>query len=201
MVKILLATNNPGKLKEVQAIFNQYSFASKLISLADLGLFFEPSETGATFKENAIQKATKTLEFLCKNGYEDISVLADDSGLCINALNGEPGVDSANFMGRDTPYETRNAHIISLLADKPDRTARFVCVIAYASPNGEIITTEAAIHGEIANVPSGQSGFGYDPIFFLPEYDKTSAELTIEEKNKISHRGKALGLMIRKLTL
>jgi len=201
MTKILLATNNPGKVKEVQAVFNAHGSANKLISLADLGLFFEPTETGTTFEENAVQKATKTMEFLRKNGYENMPVLADDSGLCINALNNDPGVDSANFMGRETPYEVRNAHLISLLADKPNRTAKFVCVIAYAHPNGNVTTTEAAIHGEIAHEPSGQGGFGYDPIFYVPEYGKTSAELTMEEKNKISHRGKALGLMIGKLAL
>ena len=195
----VLATNNPGKVEEVQAVFEK-SGLSKLISLADLGLFFEPAETGTTFEENAIQKAAETLEFLRKNGHDNMAVLADDSGLCINALNDKPGVDSANFMGRETPYKIRNAHILSLLSNEPNRTAYFMCVIACAFPDGKIITTEGVIWGEIAHAPAGGGGFGYDPIFHISEYGKTSAELSIEEKNKISHRGKALDLMIRKLS-
>jgi len=194
----LFATNNPGKVEEILAIFEGTGL--KLISLSDLGLFFEPTETGATFEENAIQKATKTLAFLRENGYNDVAVLADDSGLCIEALNGEPGVDSANFMGRETPYAVRNAHLIQQLTNTSNRNAKFVSVIACAYPNGEIATTSGEIHGEIAHAPSGTGGMGYDPIFYVPEYGKTTAELTMEEKNKISHRGKALGLMIRKLT-
>ncbi|MCL2286443.1 MAG: RdgB/HAM1 family non-canonical purine NTP pyrophosphatase [Firmicutes bacterium] len=194
----LFATNNPGKVKEIQAVFNAAGL--KMVTLGELGLFFEPTETGSTFEENAIQKAVKTSEFLGKNGHENVVVLADDSGLCIDAMGGAPGVDSANFMGRETPYEVRNAHIIKELQNSGNRVAKFVCVIACAFPNGQIITTEAAIHGEIAHAPSGEGGFGFDPIFYIPEYGKTSAELTMEEKNKISHRGKALALMIRKLT-
>jgi len=207
----LLATNNPGKVKEVQAIFERHGL--KLISLSDLGLFFEPTETGTTFEENAIQKAVKTLEFLRRNScnpqtqntygsdWGGIAVLADDSGLCIDALDGLPGVDSANYMGRETPYEVRNAHILQMLSNSQNRMAKFLCVIACAYPCGKIITTEGAIHGEIALAPCGDSGFGYDPIFYVPEYSKTTAELTMEVKNKVSHRGKALELMIRKLTL
>ena len=196
-MKYLFATNNPGKVKEIQAVFESTAF--DVISLSGLGLFYEPTETGDTFEENAIQKATKTLNFLRENGYSNIAVLADDSGLCIEALNGEPGVDSANFMGRETPYEIRNAHLIAQLANAPNRKAKFVSIIACAYPNGEIITTKGEIHGEIAHTPSGTGGMGYDPIFYVPEYGKTTAELSMEEKNKISHRGKALGLMIRKL--
>ena len=194
----LFATNNPGKVKEIQVAFEGTGF--KFISLSDLGLFFEPTETGDTFEENAIQKATKTLDFLRENGYNDVTVLADDSGLCIEALDGEPGVDSANFMGRETPYAVRNAHIVAQLTNAPNRNAKFVGVIACAAQSGEIITTKGEIHGTIAYAPSGTGGMGYDPIFFIPEYGKTAAELTMEEKNKISHRGKALRLMIRKLT-
>jgi len=194
----LFATNNPGKVKEIQAVFEGTEL--QLISLSDLGLFFEPTETGATFEENAIQKATKTLAFLRENGYNDVTVLADDSGLCIEALDGQPGVDSANYMGRETPYEVRNAHIIELLSGASNRNAKFVGVIACAFPDGGIMTTKGEIHGQIAHAPSGTGGMGYDPIFYVPEYSKTAAELTMKEKNKISHRGQALGLMIRKLT-
>jgi len=192
--KFLFATNNPGKVKEIRAIFSQGSYS--VVSLAELGLSFEPTETGDTFLENATQKATKVLEFLKAHGYDDIAVLADDSGLCIDALGGEPGVDSANYMGRETPYKIRNAHIIKLLEGVQGRAAKFVCVIACVYPNGQVVTTTGEMCGEIAHEILGDSGFGYDPIFYLPSYNKTSAQLTMEEKNKISHRGKALAAMI-----
>ena len=197
----VFATNNPGKVKEIKPIF-EHAFqnaGATLISLADLGLFLEPGEDGDSFKDNACQKALETLDFLRKNGHENMAVLADDSGLCITALGGEPGVDSANFMGRDTPYDVRNAHIISRLSNEADRTAKFMCVIACAYPNGKIITTTGEVHGEIAQSPGGKGGFGYDPIFFLPALGKTMAELSPEEKNKISHRGQALKSIIEAL--
>jgi len=191
----LLATNNPAKVQEIRSIFSKHGLA--FMSLSELGLYYEPSETGETFEENAIQKATKTLAFLRENGHESITVIADDSGLCINAMGGLPGVDSANFMGRDTPYDIRNAHIISKLIGSTDRGARFVCVIACAYPNGKVITAEGEIHGQIAHSPAGVDGFGYDPIFYLPEYGQTSAQLPMHEKNRISHRGRALEAMIK----
>jgi len=193
----LFATNNPGKVKEIKPLFESAGFELK--SLADLGLSFEPEETGDTFLENAMIKAVETLEFLQKNGHDNFVVLADDSGLCINALGGDPGVDSANFMGRQTPYEVRNAWIVEQLASAADRAAKFKCVIACAFDDGMVLSTEGEIHGEIAQAPAGCGGFGYDPIFYLPEYGKTSAELSLEEKNKISHRGVALKLMIETL--
>ena len=196
--QFLFATNNPGKVKEIQAVFKGTGI--EITSLAHLNLFYEPPETGNTFEANATQKATMTRDFLRENGITNLPVLADDSGLCIDALGGEPGVDSANFMGRETPYDVRNTHLIEALKDAKNRAARFVCVIACAFPDGSITTTTAAMEGEIAHAPVGAGGFGYDPIFYLPEYGKTSAELTLEEKNKISHRGQALALMIRKLT-
>jgi len=197
-MKIVLATNNSAKVKEIKPFFEQIDMS--LISLSDLGLYFEPREDGDTFEHNATQKASETLEFLRKNGHEDMAVLADDSGLCITALGNAPGVDSANFMGRETPYDIRNAHIISLLSalGTPDRTAKFVCVMAccYFSNNSvytKVVT--AHISGEIATKPAGECGFGYDPIFYLPNYGRTIAELSFKEKNKISHRGQALKLI------
>jgi len=192
-MRLLLATNNPGKVKEIKPLFK--APARELISLADLGLFFEPAETGDAFEANAIQKATETLAFLRENGHDDITVLADDSGLCIDAMDGEPGVDSANYMGRETPYHVRNAYIISQLENKP-RDAKFMCVIACAYPNDTVVTVTGEVHGEIAHEPAGESGFGYDPIFFVPSYGKTMAELTMQEKNAISHRGQALQKML-----
>lgn len=201
-MKYLFATNNPDKVSEIKAILGEAGL--EVISLADLGLSFEPTETGQTFKENAGQKARKTAQFLQENGHNNIAVLSDDSGLCIDAMDGEPGVDSANFMGRETPYNIRNQYIINQMLNVPDekRTARFVCVIYCLMPpqeGGNIITTTGEVEGMIAHGPRGSNGFGYDPIFLVKEYGKTTAELTAEEKNKISHRGKALRLMVREL--
>jgi len=197
--KYLFATNNQGKMKEIKSIFKQAGL--EIISLADLGLEFEPPETGTTFEENAIQKAQKTAEFLLKNNIEPMIILSDDSGLCIDALGGLPGVDSANYMGHETPYEVRNSRIVDMLSDVPRtmRLARFVCVIACLWPNERIKTTHATIEGLITNEPNGENGFGYDPIFFVPDFGKTMAELTQEQKNGISHRGKALGKMLELL--
>ena len=198
-MRFLFATNNPGKLREIEAMFEAAGLA--LESLANMGLSFEPTETGTTFEENAIQKASKTAKFLRENGYgHDIAVLSDDSGLCIDPLGGIPGVDSANFMGRETPYNVRNNRIVDMLSDIPKtmRIARFICVIACAWPDGRIQTTKGSIEGLITQ-PQGDSGFGYDPIFFVPEFGKTMAALTQEEKNSISHRGRALGEMIKQL--
>ena len=197
-MRYLFATNNPGKVKEIQAVFAGAGMT--MLALADLNLFYEPPETGNTFEANAIQKATMTRDFLRQNGITDLTVLADDSGLCIDALGGEPGVDSANYMGRQTPYETRNAHLINQMQNAVNRAAQFVCVIACAYPNGDVITTKGVMEGEIAHEPGGTGGFGFDPIFYLPAYGKTSAALSMEEKNAISHRGKALAQMIRRLT-
>jgi len=193
----VFATNNPGKVKEIQPIFAQANLSLK--SLADFGLSFEAGEDGDTFEHNARQKATETLEFLQKNGHGNVAVIADDSGLCINAMGGLPGVDSANFMGRETPYNVRNAHIIDELQFSPVRAAKFVCIIACAFPCGKTITTTGEVHGHIAQKPMGSGGFGYDPIFYVPQYSKTMAELTPEEKNEISHRGQALKKMLEVL--
>lgn len=193
----LIATNNQGKVKEIEPMFAKAGFSLK--SLADFRLSFEPQEDGDTFEHNAIQKAQETLAFLQANGHTDIAVIADDSGLCIDGLGGMPGVDSANFMGRETPYELRNAHIIKQLQDTPVKTAKFVCVIACVFPCGKVITTTGEIHGHIATKPEGSGGFGYDPIFYVPEYGKTMANLTVEEKNKISHRGQGLEKMLKEL--
>jgi len=196
-MRYLFATNNPGKITEIKEIFEASGL--ELITLSDLGLYFEAEETGDTFEENAMQKAVETIEFLEDNGFDDIAVLSDDSGLCITALDGEPGVDSANYMGRETPYEIRNAHIVRQLENATDRSAKFVCVICCAFPSGVMLTTVGEIIGEIAPEPRGNGGFGYDPIFFLPDKGKTTAELAPAEKNKISHRGQALQSMIEAL--
>lgn len=190
MKKVLIATNNSGKVKEFKKILSRLSI--ELISLGEVVSGFEIEETGKTFKENAILKAG---ECSCKTGFLTI---ADDSGLEIDALGGKPGVYSARFFG-DVSQEEKNQKILEMMKDIPKekRTARFVCVIAIVTPKGEIKTTEGIMEGKIAFEVRGVNNFGYDPIFIPEGFTKTNAELTIEEKNKISHRGKALEKAIK----
>jgi len=196
-MNLVFATNNPAKMLEIQNILLEDKLSTR--SLSDFGLELAPEETGTTFEENAIIKASETAELLKTHGYLDLVVLSDDSGLEVEALGNMPGVDSALFMGATTPYSLRNAEIIRLLADKTNRTARFVCVIACVFPDGKLITTRAETVGEISTEPRGTYNFGYDPIFFIPKMGKTMAELSMEEKSKVSHRGRALRQMVKGL--
>lgn len=186
MKRIIFATSNEGKMKEIREIMKDLNL--EVVSLKEAGLNPDIVEDGTTFEENAIIKAKQVMELTGE------IVLADDSGIEVDYLNKAPGVYSARFMGEDTPYSIKNQYIIDKLADAKDeeRSARFVCVIACAFPSGEIITRRATIEGVIAKEISGANGFGYDPIFYVPEYGCTTAEMTSEHKNKISHRGKAL---------
>jgi XTP/dITP diphosphohydrolase len=194
-VKIIFATANQDKLKEIRAIMRE--LGAEVLSMEEAGLFTNIEETGATFMENAIIKA-QALHAVAPAG---TLVMADDSGLEIAYLAGEPGVYSARYLGTDTSYRIKNQNLIDRLAGVPDeeRTARFVCAIATVLPSGELLTCEGIMEGRIDYRESGEAGFGYDPIFFLPEYGKTSAALPPEEKNRISHRGKALRAMKDKL--
>jgi XTP/dITP diphosphohydrolase len=194
-MRILFATGNAGKMKEIRMILSDLQM--EILSMKEAGIRIDIEENGTTFQENAIIKA-KAVQACAP---EDI-VLADDSGLEVDYLNREPGVYSARYMGEDTPYEIKNASIIKRLSEAPEdqRTARFVSAIAAALPDGRILTTEGTIEGTIAYEPAGEGGFGYDPIFYVPAYGKTTAELTAEEKNEISHRGKALRQMKAQLT-
>ena len=187
--KIIFATGNAGKLKEIREILKDLN--REIVTMREAGFEGEIEENGTTFRENAEIKAKAVWE---KTGG---IVLADDSGLVIDYLNGEPGVYSARYMGEDTSYEIKNRNIIDRLlgAEGKERSARFVCNIAAVLPDGRVIQTEAYMEGVIAKEPAGTGGFGYDPILYLPEFGKTSAELTMEEKNRISHRGKALEAM------
>ncbi len=189
MKKVIFATGNQGKMKEIREILGDLDI--ELLSLKDAGIQADIVEDGKTFEENAQIKA-KTI---CDLTGE--IVLADDSGLEIDYLNKEPGIYSARYMGEDTSYRIKNANLIQRLKGVPDeqRTARFVCAIAAAFPDGTMKTVRAAMEGRIGYEERGENGFGYDPIFWLPEYGCTSAELSMEEKNKISHRGKALRLI------
>lgn len=191
--KIIFATKNQGKLKEIKQIMQDTNF--EIISMSEAGINIEIEETGTTFEENSIIKATAVMK---ESG---LPALADDSGLEIDYLDKAPGVYSSRYMGEDTPYDIKNNHILELLKDvsKEQRTARFVSVIAAVFPDNTTITTKGTIEGIIGYEQAGENGFGYDPIFFVPEYNMTTAQMSIEQKNEISHRGKALKLMKNKL--
>lgn len=193
MKKIIFATGNEGKMREIREILSDLD--AEILSLKDAGIRADIVEDGKTFEENAVIKAKAICELTGE------IVLADDSGLEIDYLNKEPGVYSARYMGEDTSYHIKNRNLIERLEGVPDeqRTARFACVIAAAFPEGNVKTVYAAMEGRIGYEERGENGFGYDPIFFLPEYGCTSAELSMEEKNKISHRGKALRMIKEEL--
>ena len=188
-MRIIFATTNEGKMKEIRMIMADLGI--EVLSMKEAGLEADIVEDGQSFEENAIIKA-KAIAALC----DDI-VLADDSGLEVDYLNKEPGIYSARYMGETTPYSIKNQNIIERLegVEESRRTARFVCVIAAAFPDGSVRTTRGTIEGIIAKQPAGENGFGYDPIVYVPEFGKTTAQLSPEEKNKVSHRGKALELM------
>ncbi len=191
--RIVFATGNAGKMREIRLILGD--LGCEIVSMREAGADPEIVEDGKTFGENAEIKARAVWK--CTG---DI-VLADDSGLVVDYIGGEPGIYSARYMGEDTSYEIKNQNIINRLenAKGDQRSARFVCNIAAVLPDGRVIHTEAAMEGQIAYRPAGNEGFGYDPILMIPEYGVTSAELTIEQKNRISHRGKALEAMKEEL--
>ena len=193
MKKLIFATGNAGKMREIKEIMKDMDV--EILSMKEAGIHVDIDENGTTFEENAIIKA-KTVQ---KAGGE--LVLADDSGLEVDYLNKEPGVYSARYMGENTSYHIKNNNLIQRLegVSGTDRSARFVCVIAAAFPDGSTKTVRATIEGEIGYEERGENGFGYDPIFFLPEYGCSSAELSPEKKNEISHRGKALKEMKKEL--
>lgn len=183
---LIFATSNEGKLKEIREILGDLDY--RIVSLKEAGVDVEIIEDGTTFEENAIIKARTVMEAT------GCLTLADDSGLEIDYLGKEPGINSARYMGENTSYRIKNQILLDRLHGVPAlvRTARFVCVVAAAFPDGRIETRRGTIEGRIADKPAGENGFGYDPIFYLPERGMTTAEITPEEKNAISHRGKAL---------
>ena len=190
---MIFATGNAGKMKEIRMIMADTGM--EVLSMKEAGIEIDIEENGSTYEENALIKARAVAALA------DTLVLADDSGLEVDWLDREPGVLSARYMGEDTPYSVKNANIIGRLEGVPDekRTARFVCAIAAVFPDGRELTVRAAIEGRIGYEERGANGFGYDPIFYVPEFGKTTAELTEEEKNQVSHRGKALRLMKEEL--
>ena len=191
--RIIFATGNAGKMREIRLILGD--LGCEILSMKEAGADPEIVENGSSFGENAEIKARAVWQ---ETG--DI-VLADDSGLVVDYIGGEPGIYSARYMGEDTSYEIKNQNIIDRLSEakEEERAARFVCNIAAVLPDGSVIHTEETMEGRIAYEPAGSGGFGYDPILMLPEYGVTSAELTIEEKNRVSHRGKALKAMKQQL--
>ena len=191
MKQIIFATGNEGKMREIRSILADLKVP--VLSMKEAGISVDIVEDGESFEENAMIKARA----VAAAGDSDSVVLADDSGLEIDALGKEPGIYSARYLGEDTPYEEKNRELIRRLEGVPDqkRTARFVCAIAAVLPAGREYTVKAAIEGRIGYEQKGQGGFGYDPIFYVPELGKTTAEMTAEEKNRVSHRGKALELM------
>ena len=190
-LKLVVATGNKNKLKEIQEILPTFD----LVTMKEIGFNEEIVEDGKTFEENALIKARAVWKY-CKG-----LVMADDSGLEIDFLNKEPGIYSARFAGEDTSYDIKNRIFLDRLEGVPDeeRTARFVCAVAAVFPDGSVDVVRETIEGRIAHESAGTHGFGYDPIFYLPEYGCTTAQLSPEQKNEVSHRGKALCAIKRKL--
>lgn len=189
MTEIIFATGNKDKMREIREIMADCNVSIR--SMKEAGIQVDIVEDGATFEENATIKAKAVA------AHTDAIVLADDSGLEIDVLNKEPGVYSARYMGEDTSYEIKNKNLIERLEDVPkeQRTARFVCAIAAVLPDGRTLVTRQTMEGYIGWEPEGANGFGYDPIFYLDEFGCSSAALSPEQKNAISHRGKALRAM------
>lgn len=196
MEKIVISTGNAGKVREFKEILKGWTVSS--MKEENVQVFVE--ETGKTFEENAWIKARALAEKLREMKISAIAI-ADDSGIEIDAFGGGPGVYSARFLGEDTPYEIKNRIILERMAnvEAQNRGARYVCVIAAVLPDGREISARATVEGRIGQKPEGSGGFGYDPIFYVPEYGRTMAQLTPEEKNRISHRGKALQEIRKKL--
>ena len=196
MDTIIFATGNKNKMIEIRMILED--LGCKVLSQKEAGIQADVVEDGQTFEENALIKATTIADIARKMPeYKNAVVLADDSGLEIDALNKEPGIYSARYMGEDTSYDIKNQALIDRLEGVPDekRTARFVCAIAAALPDGSTEVVRGTMEGRIGYEITGENGFGYDPIFYLPQFGCSSAELEPEKKNELSHRGEGLRKM------
>ena len=196
MEKIIFAKGNKNKMIEIRMILAD--LGCKILSQKEAGIQADVVEDGQTFEENALIKATTIADIARKMPeYKNAVVLADDSGLEIDALNKEPGIYSARYMGEDTSYDIKNQALIDRLEGVPDekRTARFVCAIAAALPDGSTEVVRGTMEGRIGYEITGENGFGYDPIFYLPQFGCSSAELEPEKKNELSHRGEGLRKM------
>ncbi|BDF58161.1 hypothetical protein CE91St36_09780 [Christensenellaceae bacterium] len=184
MSKLIIATNNQGKVKEIKAILG--GFYDEILSLKDAGIVADVVEDGKTFHENAAKKAIEISRMVSGD------VLADDSGLCVDVLDGAPGIYSARFSGEDANDEKNNQKLLELVRDQANRAARFVCALVLANGGREKLYVEEYAEGRIIDEPRGENGFGYDPLFYVEEYGQTFAQIPAEVKNKISHRAKAL---------
>ena len=193
-MKIVLASKNPHKLVEISKITEKFGF--ELVLQSELGIDIDVEETGTTFEENSLLKAEAVMKAT------GIPALADDSGIAVDALNGEPGIYSARY-GFDESLDDWGRLLLLLKNTEhvPDgqRQAQFVCVITLVTPDGQVIQARGEIHGELLREPHGENGFGYDPIFYYPPYGMTTAEMSAEDKNKVSHRGNALKVFYEKL--
>lgn len=190
-MRLLVATNNPNKKREITEILGPLGF--EIVIPKDLGVRFDPEETGNTFEENAMIKAQ------CGFDLTGIGTIADDSGLCVNALGGKPGIYSARYGGEDATYPEKIALLQGEIGTSSDRSASFVCAIACVLSSDVKFTVTGRCLGQIAHESAGSGGFGYDPIFYIPSLGKTFSELSDEEKNAISHRGAALAALRKKL--
>lgn len=186
-MKLIVASNNQHKISEIKKILEKLDM--NVVSLKDAGIDIEVEEDGKTFEENAYKKAKEVFDIV-KDGY----VLADDTGLMVDAINGAPGVYSARFSGEGATYEKNNAKLLDLLKNvkDKDRGAKFVCVMVLIMGDSRIVKVRGEIEGRILREPRGKNGFGYDPLFYVEEFGKTFAEMSDEEKNSVSHRGRAL---------
>ena len=191
--KFIVATKNKGKLNEIKEILSDFDY--EVLSMTDLGINKEIEETGSTFEENALIKAKAVWNLTGE------TVMADDSGLEVDALNGAPGIYSSRFAGPNATDEERNKKLLALLEEVPfeKRKARFVCAIAVVYPDGSDFVVRGTCDGYIAFKPEGNNGFGYDPLFYVPEFGMTTAQMDPKKKHSISHRGKALQEMINML--
>lgn len=190
-MKIIFASNNKGKIKEVKKILGD---DFEVFTLNDVGFHDEIEENGKTFEENAFIKVHAISKKI-----NDCIIIADDSGICANALNGEPGIYSARYCGEHGKDEENNIKLLENLKDKDDKSAYYACSIAARLPNGDEFSVFAKCDGIITENRAGNGGFGYDPIFYLPKFNKTMAQLTDDEKNSISHRGEALRIFAKEL--
>lgn len=194
--RIVFATGNTGKVREIQAILADLGL--EVVSMKEAGIHVDIEENGSTYEENALIKSRAVAACLKEAGQQEHTVvMSDDSGLEIDYLNKEPGIYSARYLGEDTSYRIKNANLIGRLEGVEDalRTARFVCAIAAVLPDGRELTSRGVIEGRIGYEEKGSNGFGYDPIFYVPEFGCTTAELSEEQKNQVSHRGNALQAM------
>ncbi len=189
-MKFVLASHNKGKLRELQSILSELGV--EVVLQSELGIDLEPEETGTTFEENSLIKASAIMKA------SGLPTIADDSGFCVDALNGAPGVYSARYGGGVSDGE-KNQMILQEMSGKSERTCRFVCALTCCFPGGDILTARGTCEGTVAFEPEGENGFGYDPIFYVPIKECTFAQLTQEEKNGLSHRGTALRQFAEKL--